>query len=164
MATLSVQASAEASTKTTIHAGGFTLTIDEPPLFGGEGAAPSPVEFLLASLAGCINAIGQWVAREMGFPLHKLDVDVSGEVDSGRFLKGDQSARAGFTKIHAMIRVQADTDEASLEAWARQVEDRCPVIDNLRDATLFTMAVQGTAARASEDMAPAAQTSEAQGT
>lgn len=142
MATISVKAAADDSPRTTVQAGSFTLIIDEPPLFGGENTAPSPVEFLLASLAGCINAIGQWTAREMGFTLRRLEVDVDGDCDGARFLQGDKTQRAGFTDIRAAVRVDADADAETLAEWARQVEDRCPVIDNLRGETTFRMAVE----------------------
>ena len=69
MAIINVTAEAGNSTKTYIKTGGHTVVIDEPPAFGGEDTAPSPVAMLLASLAGCINAIGQWVAGEMNFSI-----------------------------------------------------------------------------------------------
>lgn len=65
MAVINVTAEASDSTRTYIKTGGHSIVIDEPPLFGGEDTAPSPVAMFLASLAGCINAIGQWVSKEM---------------------------------------------------------------------------------------------------
>jgi len=55
MATLSVHASAKNSTRTEIRAGRHTVLIDEPPFFGGADEAPSPVETLLAALAGALG-------------------------------------------------------------------------------------------------------------
>ena len=85
MAVISVKAEAENSTVTYIDAGGHRVIIDEPPAFGGEDTAPSPVAMLLASVAGCINAIGQWTAKEMGFTIEKLDIQVDGDVDATAF-------------------------------------------------------------------------------
>ena len=59
MAVINVTAQAADSTRTYIKTGNHNIIIDEPPAFGGEDTAPSPVAMLLASLAGCINAIGQ---------------------------------------------------------------------------------------------------------
>lgn len=33
---------------------------------------PNPYEYLLAGFAGCINALGQQVAKEQGIPLRSL--------------------------------------------------------------------------------------------
>ena len=52
MATLSVHATAANSPRTEIKAGRHTILIDEPPLFGGNDEAPSPVETLLAARGG----------------------------------------------------------------------------------------------------------------
>ena len=72
MAVINAVADAFDSTKTYITAGGHSFVIDEPAPFGGEDTAPSPVAMLLGSLAGCINAIGQWVANEMNFKIKHL--------------------------------------------------------------------------------------------
>ena len=37
----------------------FKLVIDEPPVLGGDDHGANPVEFLLASYAGCINVVAQ---------------------------------------------------------------------------------------------------------
>ena len=43
MAVINVTAEASDSTRTYIKTGGHSIVIDEPPLFGGEDTAPSPV-------------------------------------------------------------------------------------------------------------------------
>ena len=82
MAVINAVADAFDSTKTYITAGGHSFVIDEPAPFGGEDTAASPVAMLLGSLAGCINAIGQWVANEMNFKIKHLHVNIDGEVYS----------------------------------------------------------------------------------
>ncbi len=131
MAVISVKAEAENSTVTYIDAGGHRVIIDEPPAFGGEDTAPSPVAMLLASVAGCINAIGQWTAKEMGFTIEKLDIQVDGDVDATAFFTGDMSKRAGFSSINVNISLKADITDEQRKIWLENVSKRCPVTDNI---------------------------------
>lgn len=131
MATLSVRAHAGASTKTYVRAGRHEFLIDEPPLFGGEDAAPSPVELLLASLAGALNAIGQYVAKEMSMPLRGLDIAIDGDCDAGCFFGRSFAQRAGFQEIRVCLTADTDAPARLVSAWREQVLRRCPVLDNL---------------------------------
>lgn len=121
--------------KTYIETGGHKIIIDEPPAFGGEDTAPSPVAMLLASLAGCINAIGQWVAKEMDFVIEKLDINIDGDVDATAFFTGNMEKRAGFSKIDVQISLKADITEEQKEKWLKNVIERCPVTDNIINST-----------------------------
>ena len=135
MSIINVTAEAGNSTKTYIKTGGHTVVIDEPPAFGGEDTAPSPVAMLLASLAGCINAIGQWVAGEMNFSIKKLYVNIDGEVDGTAFFTGNMEKRAGFSDIDVSIELQADITGEQKAVWLKNVIERCPVTDNIMNGT-----------------------------
>lgn len=135
MAIINVTAEAENSTKTYIKTGNHSIIIDEPPMFGGEDTAPSPVAMFLASLAGCINAIGQWVAKEMNFTIKKLYINIDGEVDSTAFFTGNFENRAGFSEISVTITLNADITEEQREVWLKNVIERCPVTDNIKNMT-----------------------------
>lgn len=56
---VSVKAVCGASALTQVSAGRHSLTIDEPVAFGGQDTAPSPIMYLLAGVAGCVNAAGR---------------------------------------------------------------------------------------------------------
>lgn len=135
MAIINVKAEAGNSTKTYIETGGHKVIIDEPPAFGGEDTAPSPVAMLLASLAGCINAIGQWVAKEMDFVIEKLEINIDGDVDATAFFTGNLEKRAGFSNIDVQILLKADINEDQKEIWLKNVIERCPVTDNIINGT-----------------------------
>lgn len=131
MAVISVRAWAENSTRTHIQAGRHQILIDEPPLFGGEDAAPSPVEMLLASLAGAVNAIGQYTAKELGMTIRRLDIAVDGDCDASRFFGKSMDGRAGFMDIRVSIALDSDAGSDLTARWLEQVRLRCPVLDNL---------------------------------
>lgn len=142
MAVINAVADAFDSTKTYITAGGHSFVIDEPAPFGGEDTAASPVAMLLGSLAGCINAIGQWVANEMNFKIKHLHVNIDGEVDGTAFFTGNLEKRAGFSKIDVFIELDADIDENSKAIWLKNVIDRCPVTDNIKNMTAVSFEIK----------------------
>jgi len=119
----------------------FQITIDEPPELGGTDEAANPVEYTLASLAGCLNVVAHLIAKEQHIEIKSLKIDIEGELNPGRLLQGDASERAGFTNIRVKLDVDSDADEAALKKWLETVEDRCPVTDNLANQTTVEITV-----------------------
>ena len=91
---------------------------------------PNPYEYLLAGFAGCINALGQQVAAELGMPLRSLQVEITGEVEllaEGR--------RAGFSNIAIILRPSATANPELLFTWLEEVRKRSPAYNSLVNAT-----------------------------
>lgn len=128
---ISVKAVSEGTTLTNVAVKGFEFEIDEPELFGGKSLAPSPVDYLLGSVAGCIVAAGTYMAKEMGFELYRLQVSVDGLINSDCFFGISSGKRSGFQEIVVSLHVESNAGEAQLEEWKQQLMVRCPVIDNL---------------------------------
>lgn len=97
--------------------------------------APSPIEYLLAGYAGCINAVGTLVAKELKIDYKSLLVDISGDIDVDKFYGRETTARAGFNKITVAIKLEANIGKKELKNWLDIVESRCPVYDNLINPT-----------------------------
>lgn len=97
--------------------------------------APSPIEYLLAGYAGCINAVGTLVAKELKIDYKSLLVDISGDIDVDKFYGRETTARAGFNKIRVAIKLEANIGKKELKNWLDIVESRCPVYDNLINPT-----------------------------
>ena len=68
-----------------VQAGGFQLTVDEPPSAGGTGQGPMPTDLLLASLASCYALALAWAARRRGVDLPDLTVRATGTYAGQRF-------------------------------------------------------------------------------
>jgi uncharacterized OsmC-like protein len=99
------------------------------------GDDASPLDHLLAAFAGCINATGYQVADEMGIEIDALDVSVGGEYDPAVFMGEECDERAGFQEFEIEVDVESDADRETLASWLDQIEERCPVSDNLKDET-----------------------------
>ena len=88
---------------------------------------PSPFEYILAGFAGCINAVGQNVATELGINLKSLQVEITGTVS--------QEERVGFSKIEIVLKPTTDASLKLLQAWLKLVQQKSPVYDNLINPT-----------------------------
>lgn len=117
------------------------MVVDEPERLGGTNEGPNPLEYELASLAGCINVTGHLVAREMGFSITSLSMDLKASLNPARFMGRSQDERAGFKEITVAISIATDADQTTLDAWCAAVEDRCPVSDNLSNGTSLKIAL-----------------------
>ena len=122
-------------TKFIAEARGFKLVIDEPPALGGTDEGANPVEYLLASYAGCLNVMGHLVAEELGFKLDKLEIEVTGDINPDRLFGKSFEERAGFKKILVTLKPYANVTPEVLKNWTEAVENRCPINDNLRNTT-----------------------------
>ncbi len=131
----SVSAKSLSHTLTEVRARNFTIYIDEPPNLGGQDKGPTPVEFVLAALAGCINVAGSLVAKELNIKIEDLEIQINGTLDPAKFQGKQTSERAGFKNIDVKIKVKSNASPELLEKWLNTLKDRCPVSDNLSNPT-----------------------------
>jgi uncharacterized OsmC-like protein len=111
------------------------LIIDQTKAAGGEDAGPTPLEYLLVSLAGCVASIGRIVANQKKLPLRSMDVRVVGELDVATLMGKAQENRAGFTGLRVITKIDADMSKEEKERFLHEVDTRCPVSDNLKSLT-----------------------------
>ena len=138
----SVIGESNSSTQFIAKARQFKLIIDEPNDLGGTDEDANPVEYILAGLAGCINVIGHIVAKELGFKIKKLNIEVSGDLNPNKFLGVSNDERAGFKSIGLNLIPETDADINTLSKWLTIVEERCPVKDNLNNKTPVKLSVE----------------------
>ena len=119
----------------------FKLVIDEPEELGGSNEDVNPVEYILAGLAGCLNVVGHLVAKELGFTIRKLKIEVDGAINPNRLFGTSSEERAGFKNINLNLIPETDADIETLTKWLKIVEDRCPVKDNLTNETPVKVSV-----------------------
>jgi len=122
--------------------GKFQLVIDEPATLGGTDEGPSPVEYILAGLAGCLNVVGHIVAKELGFTIDTLKIEVTGNLNPDLLLGVSNTERAGFKKIDIKLIPETAAPIEVLVDWLKIVQDRCPVKDNLMNSTLIGTSVE----------------------
>ncbi|MBN2685832.1 MAG: OsmC family protein [Pontiellaceae bacterium] len=114
---------------------GHQVVIDQPANAGGSDTGPTPLELLFASLAGCIGSIGRIVAMQQRIALRGMRIKVEGALDTDGLLGKPIDGRIGFEGITISVDVDADMSEAEKEAFIHEVDRRCPVSENLMNAT-----------------------------
>src|SRR3954468_15690162 len=113
-----------------VDAGGFPLTVDEPPSVGGTGLGPMPTDLLLASLSSCYALALAWAARKRGFELPDLEVTATGSYEGPR-----------FAAVALTVTTSLDPDRVTpLLEPARRV---CYVSNTLAGAPELTVSVTG---------------------
>ncbi|MGC4040033.1 MAG: OsmC family protein [Flavobacterium sp.] len=100
-----------------------------------EHEGPSPLEYILAGYAGCINAVGKLVAKEQGIVLKSLQVEITGTLSLDKYQGKISYERAGFGSIEVVVKPTSDATLEQLKQWLIAVENRCPVQDNLINRT-----------------------------
>lgn len=130
-----VEGENENPTKLVVKARNFKLVVDEPAGLGGTDHGPNPVEYLLAGYAGCLNVVAHLVAKEQGLDIKKLTIEVDGDINPARLFGQPNDDRAGFKIIRVKIAVDVDADQPAIDTWLKEVENRCPINDNLTNPT-----------------------------
>lgn len=100
---------------------------------------PSPLEYVLAGYAGCINAVGKLVAKEQGLVLKALQVEISATLSLDQYQGKESTERAGFQEINVVVKSTAEASEEDLKKWIVAVKKRCPIHDNLINPTPITL-------------------------
>lgn len=113
----------------------FTIVIDEPPALGGDDYAANPVEYLLASYAGCINVVAHLTAKELNITVEKLRIAVNGNINPARLLGISDRERAGFKNISVEFEPVTNASSETISLWIEEIKKRCPVNDNLLSPT-----------------------------
>jgi len=121
--------------------GDHTLYVDQPKTGGGEDAGPTPLEYFFLSLAGCIGTIARIAAKQKRIALRSMDVKVEGDLDVEGLMGRNPEARVGFSGITVTVKMDADMSQEEKEAFAHEVDRRCPVSANIHDATPMRLVV-----------------------
>ena len=114
---------------------GHQVVIDQPANAAGTDTGPTPLELVLVSLAGCIGTIGRIIAMQKRIALRGMEIKVEGEVDTDGLLGKPIEGRIGFEGITISVQVDADMTDEEKEAFIHEVDRRCPVSENLLNAT-----------------------------
>ena len=97
-----------------------TFVVDEPAtLVGGDGA-PNAVEYVLGAFGGCLSVGFILNATKRGVSVRNLELALDGTIDNIlTFFGFSNDGHPGFREIAVKAYIDADTDDATLQAiWA----------------------------------------------
>lgn len=111
------------------------VVVDQPANAGGTDAGPTPLDYLLISLAGCIGTIGRIVAMQKRIALRGMKITVEGDINTDGLLGKPADDPVGFKEIRILADIDADMTAEEKEAFIHEVDARCPVSFNLLNNT-----------------------------
>lgn len=132
---ITVEGNAETDVRLNAKVRQFSIIVDQPPALGGDDKGANPIEYLLASFAGCINVMAHLIAKEMGIKLDKLTVKVDGYINPDRFMGVSLNERAGYKQISLSLTPVTNASPELLAKWLAEIKNRCPINDNLSNVT-----------------------------
>ena len=121
------------------HVGEFSASADHPTL--GHGHGPTPQEYVLHALAACHAAGVATTAANRGITLSRIDTVARGRIDVRGVLGIDPDVRNGFSSVRVAYDIDADTDDATVEAIVAQSQKRSAVFDIFTNPTAVTVEV-----------------------
>lgn len=111
------------------HAREFTFDADHPAVLVGRDNGPTPVEYLLMSLASCLTAgIGN-IAAVRGVTLYDVEARIEGDMDLFGILGLSDQVRNGFQRIRMDFHITGDAPAEKLQEIVEQSRARSAVFD-----------------------------------
>ncbi|HEX7070345.1 MAG TPA: OsmC family protein [Rhodothermales bacterium] len=143
MATKTIQIDARLVDRFTIQSDvkGHHVYIDQSKEGGGMNMGPSPLEYFFLSIAGCIVTIAKIVAHQRRIAIRAMDVHVEGDLDNDVLFGRRDDVRAGFQDIRIRVDLDADLTHEEKVAFLREVDRRCPISENVANATPVSIEV-----------------------
>jgi uncharacterized OsmC-like protein len=117
------------------HRTQYSYDVDHPEIFASEDNGPTPVEYILVGLAGCLTAGIAAVAQNRNIQLHSVKSTIEGDMDVRGILGMDSDIRNGFSNIKVKYQIDADASEDDIKALVAQSQKRSAVYDIITNPT-----------------------------
>ena len=108
------------------------MRLDEPVEDGGTNSGPNPMQYFIASLAGCQNEQAQVVADELSLKIEQLNIDVEIDLDLSGFMGSTDNSNGSYKNVRLMTKVTGDVSEDQVIVLGKKVDARCPILALLR--------------------------------
>ena len=113
-----------------VRARSHAFVIDEPTTVGGGDAGPTPYEFLLASLSGCMAMTLRMYADRKGWPLESVTIALRTSRSHELDCENCEKSEVGITRIERKIDLGGTLSPEQRQRLL-QIADRCPVKQTL---------------------------------
>lgn len=124
------------------HKKEFSFDSDHPEIFASQDNGPTPVEYVLVGLAGCLTAGVASVAQNREIQLRSVKATLEGAMDIQGILGIDGDVRNGFNDIQVNFEIDADATQEEIEALVAQSQKRSAVYDIIANPSNVTVTVK----------------------
>lgn len=133
--TITAHGQMKAGMSVEIECGNHRLVMDQPKNAAGQDLGPTPLEVILAAIAGCFGTIGRFIAHQQKIELRGMRFEIEADYDPAGLLGRDPEVRPGFQALRVTVDIDADLSQEEKQALLKQIETRCPLADNLMHGT-----------------------------
>ncbi len=99
----------------------FSFTIDEPEQLLGAHSAPTPQDYVLGGLSGCMMVTFVAMCSIKGIELESVTLDIKSGLDLQGFLGVNETSPVGFDTIEYAFTVKGNGTEAQYQEAADEV-------------------------------------------
>src|SRR4029077_14950546 len=124
------------------HKTEFTFDADHPEIFASEDKGATPVELVLAGLAGWLTPGIASVAQLREIQLRSVSATLEGGMNIQGILGIDSDVRNGFDAIKVTYDIKADATPEEIKAIVAQSQKRSAVYDVITNPTNVTVEVR----------------------
>jgi uncharacterized OsmC-like protein len=107
----------------------------------GTDTAPTPVEYVLHALAGCLTAGLVNIAAARGVELKAVASEIEGDIDLNGILGLDDSVRNGFEDIRVRFTISSDAPADKVRELVEQSRARSAVFDIITNSVPVSIEV-----------------------
>jgi len=123
----------EGSMTTRVRSRQFEFLIDEPTAIGGNDLAPTPMQYVVGAVNGCVSVVIETVASERGVPIRAIRTTSAARQDVRGF-QGTAPVSPHFQDFVLSVELDAEIPIDHRADFTSEVERRCPAISLIRDA------------------------------
>ena len=121
---------------TSVGESGYPVGVDATPAYGGEGKGATPMELILAGLAGCIGIDVTMILDNFLDKIQRMEI----ETDGAR----KEELPKGFTAIELTFRVDGDIPDYRVwKAIELGSKKYCAVSDSLKADISYKLVLNG---------------------
>jgi uncharacterized OsmC-like protein len=128
--------------RTEISTGGHTLVADEPVALGGTDGGPTPYDYLLAALSGCMAMTLRMYADRKKWPLESVAVQLRTARSHERDCEHCETEKVGVGRIERRVNLDGPLSDEQRRRLM-EIADRCPVKQSLERGIQVVNAVSG---------------------
>ena len=119
----------------------FTYDLDHPRVLVGADNGPTPTEYVLHALAGCLTAGLANIAAARGVELTEVTSTVEGDIDLNGILGLDPDVRNGFQQIRVSFDIKGNAPAEKLREIVERSQARSAVFDVITNAVPVSLDV-----------------------
>jgi putative redox protein len=128
---------------TSVGDSGYPVSMDATPAYGGDGKGATPMELILAGLAGCIGIDVTMILDKFLGSVGRMEIEVDGD--------RKQEMPTGFTEIELTFKVEGDIPDYRIwKAIEMGSKKYCAVSDSLKAEIRYKLILNGVEVNRSE--------------